>query len=155
ITPRLVYGQATLGNFFYALGGATPTIVPLCERLRIDMPFRLLPLDPVPPLLAAPDTVVAVAGNELQFTVSANDLGSGIPLSITATNLPPGATFNTVAGSNNSVRGTLRWTPTAADAGRTFAVSFTASDGQLSDVKVVNIRVVTARPLAAVNAADF
>jgi len=155
LTPRSVYGQATVGNFFYALGGATPTIVPLCERLRLDAPFTLLPFNPVAPALAVPAAQVAVAGIETRFTVSANDLGSGAPISITASDLPPGASFVTSAETNNSVRGAFRWTPTAADTGKTFAVSFTVNDGSLSDTKVVNIRVVEASRLAAVNSADY
>src|SRR5262249_20396084 len=54
-----------------------------------------------------------------------------------------------------STVGTFRWTPSPADTGQTFSVQFTASDGQLSDVKNVIIRVVTAGSLAAVNAADY
>ena len=155
LTPRFVYGQAIAGTFFYALGGATPTIGPFCERLRLDVPFNLTPFNTSAPVLAVPETVVAIAGNETQFEVLANDISGNTALSLTAAGLPPAARFETVVSSNNSLRGKFRWTPAAGDAGRTFTVTFTASDGLASDTKLVNVRVVTAKPMAAVNSADF
>jgi uncharacterized protein (TIGR03437 family) len=153
-SPRNNLGGTTFGNFFYAIGSNNSATGVVTERFRLEAvtPLRL---NPVPPVLYAPDTHIAIAGLETEFTLTANDLGSGFPLNITATGLPPGATLTTSAATNNATRGTFRWTPASGDTGRTFAVTFTASDGNLSDTKVVNIRVVTARPLTAVNAADF
>ncbi len=153
-TPRAISGGATLGGFFYAVGGATPTVSNRAtERMRLDL-LTPIPLDQAP-VLAVPAAQIAVANHEIKFAVSSNDLGSGVPLTITASGLPAGASFTTANVTNNSVRGAFCWTPSTADTGRTFDVIFIASDGQLSDTKAVSIRVVTASPLAAVNAADF
>ncbi|MGH9848894.1 MAG: kelch repeat-containing protein, partial [Blastocatellia bacterium] len=159
--PRTIAGSATVGNFFYVAGGASPTgtggllVSPVTERTRTDTLISPIPLNPVPPALAVPATQIAVAGVEVKFNVTANDLGSGAPISLTASNLPPGANFITTADTNNSVRGAFRWTPGAGDTGRTFTVSFTAGDGSLSETKQVTIRVVEASRLTAVNSADF
>jgi uncharacterized protein (TIGR03437 family) len=159
--PRALAGGATVGNFFYVVGGAAPVggnvlqLSPVTERTRTDTPISPIPLNPVPPALAVPAAQIAVAGVEVKFNVTANDLGSGAPLSLTARNLPPGANFTTTADTNNSVRGAFRWTPAAGDVGRTFTVSFTAGDSSLSETKQVTIRVVEASRLTAVNSADF
>ncbi|MEP7339673.1 MAG: M36 family metallopeptidase [Acidobacteriota bacterium] len=159
-TPRALANGAVVGNLFYVVGGAVPLGANLVinatnERTRIDLPITVIPLNPTATALAVPATQIAVAGIETRFGVTANDLGSGVPITLTARDLPPGAAFNTSAETNNSVRGAFHWTPSAADTGKTFAVSFTASDGQFSDTKLVNIRVVEAGGLAAVNSADF
>ncbi len=153
-TPRSRMGGAVLGGSFYAVGGSTPnTSNRAVERTRTDN-ITVIPFDQAP-ALAVPPAQIAVANTELKFTVSANDLGSGIPITITAAGLPPGASFTTTNATNNSVRGTFRWTPSPADKDRTFSILFTASDGQLSETRVVKVRVVEAGPLAAVNAADY
>ena len=77
------------------------------------------------------------------------------PLTLTASDLPAGASFNQEIATINNARGVLRWTPTAADAGRTFTLKFQASDGGLSDTKNVLVNVVTAAPMAIVNAAHY
>jgi uncharacterized protein (TIGR03437 family) len=152
-TPRTTVGGATVGNFFYVYGSNTAATAVANERLRID-PLTLVPVD-IPPSLAVPVAQIAVPNVEVKFNVRANDLGSGVPLSLTASGLPSGANFNTTPETNNSVRGTFRWTPAAADVNKTFTVSFTASDGQLSETKRVGLRVVEASRLAAVNGADY
>ncbi|MDX2032822.1 MAG: M36 family metallopeptidase [Blastocatellia bacterium] len=153
-TPRALAGGATVGDFFYAVSGATPTTsVRSHERTRVNgiapIPFNL------PPALAVPADLVAVAGTELRFNVIANDLGSGTPLAITATGLPSGAAFTTETVTNNSARGAFRWTPSASDVGQKILVRFSVGDGQFNNTKTVSLRVVSASPLAAVNAADF
>ncbi|MGH9845233.1 MAG: IPT/TIG domain-containing protein, partial [Blastocatellia bacterium] len=153
-TRRALLNGAVAGDYFYAAGGATTTVaLRNTERTRINN-LSLVPLNQAP-VVAVPAAQVAVAGVELRFTVSANDLGSGAPIQIAAAGAPAGASFTTENAGNNSSRGTFRWTPAAANTGQTFNVTFTASDGQLSDAKSVVIRVVSANPLAAVNSADF
>lgn len=152
--PRALAGGATAGDFFYAVAGATPTVsVRSSERTRVNgvAPIQLNQA----PVLAVPADQVAVAGAELRFNVFANDLGSGTPLAITASGLPSGANFTTEAITNNSARGAFRWTPGAADIGQKILLRFSVGDGQFSDSKAVSLRVVSASPLAAVNAADF
>jgi uncharacterized protein (TIGR03437 family) len=152
--PRNNLAGTTLGAFFYVAGSNSSVTGVITERYRLDS-FTPLRLNPVPPVLYAPTTHVTIAGLETQFEVLANDLGSGIPLSINASGLPQGATFTTLHTTHNAVRGVFRWTPAGNEAGRTVTLNFTASDGNLSDTKIVTLRVVAARPLAAVNAADF
>ena len=153
-TPRLLLGGARAGNFFYAYGSNSSISAMLNERIRADT-LTPIPLDIAAPVVFAPTNLVAVPANELRFTVTVTDLASGVPVMLTASGLPGGANFETRTATNNSVSGVFRWTPAAADAGKTFTAAFTATDGQLSDTKAVTISVVNASPLAAVNSADF
>ena len=145
------------GNYFYVIGGGTGTTTqPVASSFneRLQLPLNLSALG-APPSLAVPVNQLAVAGNELKFTVTANELNALAPLTLTASDLPAGASFNQEISTINNARGVLRWTPTAADAGRTFTLKFQASDGGLSDTKNVLVNVVTAAPLAIVNAAHY
>lgn len=152
--PRTLMGGAVVGDYFYAVGGATPsTSNRTVERIKMNT-ITALPLNQAP-VLAVPGNTIAVANNEVRFVVQALDLGSSAPITISATGLPNSATFTTETITNNATRGTFRWTPSAADNGQAFNLTFTASDGQLNDVKTVNLRVVTAGAVTAVNAADF
>jgi uncharacterized protein (TIGR03437 family) len=124
------------------------------ERFRADGFTIISPNQP--PLVTVPVTQqIALPGRELSFVVSAQDLGSGVPVAITVEGLPDGATFSSVNDTNNSARGTFRWTPAAGDVGRNVSITFTATDGALTDVKAVQVSVVQASQVAAVNAADF
>jgi len=154
LTPRSYLAGALVGGVFYAVGGSTQALSSVAtERARLD---GVLPISlGQPPVLAVPAAQIAIAGTELTFSVAANDLGSGVPITITAEGLPQGAGFTATNSTNNSARGMFRWTPTAEDAGKSFTVTFTASDGQLSDIKSVSMRVVEATPLALVSAASY
>jgi hypothetical protein len=57
------------------------------------------------PVLSLPGTELAAFGKPLAFTFSATDPG-GLPLNLSAANLPPGATFNPATGG-------FLWTPQA------------------------------------------
>ncbi len=57
------------------------------------------------PVLSLPGTELAAFGKPLAFTVSATDPG-GLPLTLAAANLPPGASFNPATGG-------FLWTPQA------------------------------------------
>jgi uncharacterized protein (TIGR03437 family) len=152
---RTFFNGAALGGFLHAVGGSTGTgALTTHERFKLDG-FTLLNPNQPPLVVVPPTQQIAIADRELKFTVSAQDLGSGSPITITADGLPNGAVFNVVNDTNNSARGEFRWTPAASDVGRILTVNFTATDGSLNDVKSVIIRVVQASPLAAVNAADF
>jgi uncharacterized protein (TIGR03437 family) len=105
-----------------------------------------------PPILTVPATQVGAANTEIKFKVSAGDLGSGMPLSITAEGLPARARFTTNVINNNRTEGTFKWTPTAADIGSSFNLAFTASDGRSSDTRVVTVRVVECSALTLANA---
>ncbi|HWQ31572.1 MAG TPA: M36 family metallopeptidase [Blastocatellia bacterium] len=162
-TPRSWLGGAALAGFFYAIGGFTVSPTNVGARLLISQRQneRLLidGITPVSfdqaPVLAVPEEQTAVAESEISFSVLANDLGSNVPLALTAADLPAGANFKTTVSTSNSVRGTFRWQPSASEAGRTFTIAFTASDGQLSETKLVRVRVVEGTKATAVNAADY
>ncbi|MCQ1535233.1 DNRLRE domain-containing protein [Methanosarcina sp. KYL-1] len=72
-------------------------------------------------------------GSTLTFTVKATD-ADGDSLTYSASNLPVGANLNSESGS-------FTWTPTEGQAG-TYKVTFTTSDGKLSDSKEATITVV-------------
>lgn len=154
-TARARGAAVTLGNVVYTIGGASGT-ASISTHERLALTGIALTNINQPPLVAIPAAQqIAIAGQELKFNVTAQDLGSSVPVTITAEGLPEGASFTFINETNNSARGLFRWTPSAADTGRSFTVNFTAGDGQLTDVKTVVISVVTASPLAAVNAANF
>ena len=79
----------------------------------------------------------AVAFVNLSFTVTASDADDTNDDNVTLSmgpGLPPGATFNSATGQ-------FSWTPTDADGG-SYSVTFTASDGLLSDSEEIDINVV-------------
>ncbi len=157
---RTQAASAVLNGKLYALGGAV-----LSDDGRayvISNKVEALPINPLvpvapdqPPVLAVPSDVVALVGNLMTFQVTANDLGSGVALTLNAQGLPAAADFLVNHETNNSTRGTVRWTPTAADAGKMWRVTFTVSDGQLVDARTTVLRVVAAESLAVVNAASY
>lgn len=156
--PRTQFGGAVVNGYFYAVGGTMTgsgfTSSASVERLRV-VPFTPGDGNLQPPALGVPAAPVAVAGNELSFEVIANDLNASRPVTLTAAGLPGGAGFTPANAGNNSARGVFKWTPASGDTGHAFTVNFTADNGQNSDTRAVTIRVVTASPLAVVNAANY
>ncbi len=157
---RTQMASVTLNGKLYAMGGAVLSddgkayvISPTVETLNVN--HTTLTTPDQPPALAAPTSAVALINNESTFVVTANDLGSGVRLDLKAEGLPATAEFNLTHETNNSTRGTFRWTPTAADAGKTWRITFTVSDGQLEDARTTTLRVVAAESLAVVNAASY
>ncbi|HKC86985.1 MAG TPA: M36 family metallopeptidase [Blastocatellia bacterium] len=155
-SARTSASGAVHNGFLYAVGGSItgPNSVADNERFKLDG-FTLINPNQPPVVVIPTGQQIAIPNQELKFTVSAQDLGSGAPITISAEGLPNGAVFNTANDTNNSARGEFRWTPQPSDVGRGITVDFTASDGMLTDVKSVVIRVVSAGVLTPVNAADF
>jgi uncharacterized delta-60 repeat protein len=85
-----------------------------------------------PPELAPVGNKWVNEGQLLAFTISSTD-PDGDPLTYSATGLPPGATFNASAG-------TFSWTPRYDQAG-SYNVTFTVSDGSLTDSETISISV--------------
>jgi len=98
-------------------------------------------------MIEPPDTVVNYPpalnpiGNQsvleeqpLTFGVSATDANAD-PISLSASPLPVGATFNSAGGTGN-----FSWTPTISQSG-SYIVKFYASDGVLSDTETILINV--------------
>jgi uncharacterized protein (TIGR03437 family) len=159
-TPRTQSAGAVVSGAFYTLGGAavqgsfvTLNTAPTVERMRVDG-FNAIS-STAPPVLTVPAAQTATAGRELRFSVSASDLNSAVPLTITAQGLPDRASFTTTAITSNSTRGEFSWTPSSEDTGKKLMLTFTASDESLCDVRSVMINVVATSPLAVVSAASY
>ena len=157
---RTQLSSVTLNGKLYAMGGAVLSddgkayvISPTVETLNVNNTTLTTPDQP--PVLAAPTSALALVGTETQFEVIANDLGSGVALSLKAEGLPASANFSLSNETNNSTRGTFRWTPKPEDAGKTWTLIFTTSDGQLIDSRTTRLRAVLADSLAIVNAASY
>ncbi len=98
------------------------------------------------PVLAAIGNKSVTVSNALNFTVSAADADSD-PIVLSASNLPPGAVFNTVTNAG-SVSNTFNWTG-AAPTG-TYTATFYAHDGTTNDLETITI-TVTNGPVIPVN----
>jgi hypothetical protein len=93
---------------------------------------------PKAPVLRDMDDVIAVEGDRVSFTVQAVD-PDGTILSLSAAPLPVGAAFS----DHGDGHGVFHWTPSIGQAG-SYKITFTASDGVLTDKKRVNF---TIRPI--------
>ena len=148
VIPLPLNGSGVIGGFFYTLAGGS-----LNERFRLPIAPLEFSFRNRPPILTVPATQVGTANTQIKFKVTASDLGSGVPLSITAEGMPAGARFTTTVITNNRTEGTFKWTPKDSDTGSSFDLAFTASDGHLSDTRVVTVRVVKCSELTLANAA--
>jgi subtilisin-like proprotein convertase family protein len=92
-----------------------------------------------PPVFAgiAPQTVVV--GRPLNFAVTATDAVDGDPITMTASNLPPGATFNSTGGA-----GSFNWS--AAQPAGSYSPTFYAADVDGTNSITVPITVQTNQP---------
>jgi hypothetical protein len=88
-----------------------------------------------PPVLNFIPDQAGVEGQELIFTVEANDPDGTIP-ALSATPLPAGATFT----DHGDGTGTFVWTPAVGQAG-VYSITFEASDGELTDTQQVSLTV--------------
>lgn len=84
------------------------------------------------PVLSVPVTQAAQEAHTFNMTISAIDPDNDV-LTFTATNLPSGAAFNAATK-------TLSWYPTCVQEG-VYTISFTVSDGNLSDTRSTTITV--------------
>ena len=108
-----------------------------------------------PPSLSAPSTLIGFVGKEIIANVSANNFGASAAMTLTASGIPERAEFMTTPISNSKINGSLKWTPNPADVGKQFTVNFSVTNGQFTDTKAVNLRVVKAASIAVVNAANY
>ena len=91
-----------------------------------------------PPVLADVAPVVVIAGQAVGINMHASDEDGTVP-ELSATNLPSGAQFS---DGQNGI-GFFSWTPSSNQVD-SYSVSFTASDGELTDTKSVEITVMAA-----------
>ncbi len=76
-----------------------------------------------PPEISCPDNAAVEVGANIQRTVTATDPDAGDEVTISAENLPTGATF---------LNGVFNWTPTCDQDGQ-FTITFIADDGEATD----------------------
>ncbi|MBI3996332.1 MAG: S8 family serine peptidase [Candidatus Omnitrophica bacterium] len=87
-----------------------------------------------PPVLQPIGNQTVVAGQLLSFTVTASD-PDGDALTLSATNLPAGSSFDPSTGL-------FSWTPSSSQAGTYPGVHFEVSDGQFTDAEDMTILVL-------------
>lgn len=109
------------------------------EKLLIDdVQVLLLPAGDQPPVVMAPASVVALAGQPLSITVRAAD-PDGQPLTSITANLgalPPGNDAGWAPAADGG-GGTLTWTPRAADIGPVpYTITITAANGLSTTVPI-------------------
>lgn len=90
---------------------------------------------PQPPVIQFMQDVVTFEGGNVGFLVRATDPNNTLP-TITPSQLPAGASFNPSAVN----QGVFNWTPAVGQAGK-YVVTFTATDGELTAERSVNIIV--------------
>jgi YD repeat-containing protein len=143
LTPLAVYGQAQFSWTPTAADAGTKTItfrvtdsgngVPanaLFAEQTIDIVVRAANSAPV---LAPVANRQVAEGNLLQIQLQASD-PDGDALTYSASNLPPGATFDAQTGL-------LKWTPNLFQAGLYSGIVFTVSDGNKSASETISISV--------------
>jgi hypothetical protein len=103
------------------------------------LPFQPSPPPPAPnaPTVSAPVSADLEDGGSLTFTVSAFDIDGDAIASLTASNLPSGATFTPGVGNTT---GTFTWVPPSPIQPGDFVVTFTASNA-LSGSKQTTIHL--------------
>jgi FlgD Ig-like domain/Bacterial Ig domain/Putative Ig domain len=108
------------------------------------VPITISGTGDAPPVVTAPAAQTVTIGSTLAFNVTASDPNGDPISSLTASNLPPGASL--VPNLNNTV-GAFSWTPTAGQGG-TYFVQFLATSNMLTSVATTAISV-TGEELAA------
>jgi hypothetical protein len=113
-------GQTRLTFRVYAAPRATPGSASLTVQFGATAVSTAIFVTPASgPILSIPDDVYAVFGKPVSFTVSALD-PAGLPVVLSASGLPPGATFN--PGS-----GVFSWVPAQSQVG-SFPVGLKATN---------------------------
>jgi hypothetical protein len=93
-----------------------------------------------PPTLSLPGPQTVTAGSTIRFSVNATDASKTVTL--TASNLPAGATFSSTQSFAGGASSIFSWTPSDAQASGDYSVTFTAKDTQgVSTVSHVTIHV--------------
>ena len=151
---------AIINSKLYVAGGATlpansPSFVVSDGVESIDIKAVAIRNIDAPPSLSAPSTLIGFVGKEIIANVSANNFGASTAMTLTASELPERAEFRTTPISNNKVNGSLKWTPNPIDVGKQFTVNFSVTNGQFTDTKAMNLRVVNAASIVTVNAANY
>jgi PKD repeat protein len=117
-TVSHVYSQSGTYTVKLVVVDASSITVAVQNVLNIGTASTALTLVTVP----GPET--APLGSMLSFTVNASNPSGQGPISISATNLPPGASFTSTSG--NPATGTFSWTPARSVQPGSYTVTFNA-----------------------------
>ncbi len=131
-TPSEGQGPANYLVTFVATDDGAP---PLSDEATVAIHVNEANL---PPSLHVPWRETVTEPQSLNFTVSASD--PDLPpdtLTLSAVSIPSGAAFN-------SATGRFTWTPTLVQATGNYTLTFSVSDGQLTDTKSVVVLVSAA-----------
>ncbi|HJZ67002.1 MAG TPA: choice-of-anchor P family protein, partial [Blastocatellia bacterium] len=87
-----------------------------------------------PPTLNLPGPQVVQVGANLTFSVSASDQDSGDTVTLSASNIPSGASVTPNPSTGNPANAQVSFTPTSSQAGQTFTINFGAIDNHGASV---------------------
>jgi Putative Ig domain. len=118
----------------YSQAGTHSVVFEVSDGIYADTELVRIVVNNVnrPPVLSAIGDKTVVEGSQLSFTISGSDPDSD-SLTYSASGVPSGASFS------ESTREFI-WTPTFDDSGN-YEVTFTVSDGSLSDSETITISV--------------
>jgi len=133
-----------------AVGSYTAVVTGTSGSLTRTISVTITVGTQVSPVLTAPSSESLAQISTLIFTVTGTDSSVPTPnLTLSANQLPSGASFTTVQGTS-PVSSTFRWTPSTADAPGTYTVSFTVTDGVASTQVYVVVTLVAAYVLPVI-----
>src|SRR6266699_3170249 len=142
-TSTLTISPRTVGSYTVVVTGTSGSLTRTVS-LTVTVGTQ------VSPILTAPSSESVAQTSTLTFTVTGTESSVPTPnLTLSANQLPSGASFTTVQGTS-PVSSTFRWTPSTADAPGTYTVSFTVTDGVSSAQVYVIITVVAAYVLPVI-----
>ena len=99
-----------------------------------------------PPTFTSPGDKIVDEGSDLSFTLEASDQDAGQTLTYSATGLPAGATLDPETGA-------FSWTPTEAQGGQVYTLTFTVNDGnsggETSHTITITVNKVNSAPVLA------
>ncbi|HVH14815.1 MAG TPA: PKD domain-containing protein [Candidatus Angelobacter sp.] len=115
---------ATVSHVYSHSGTCTVKLVVIDASSITVAVQSILKISAVSTLVTVPGPETAPLGSILSFTVNASIPSGQGPISISATNLPPGASFTSTSG--NPATGTFSWTPARSVQPGLYTVTFNA-----------------------------
>ncbi len=132
-TPTEAQAGTYVINFTVADNGAPPLSATKAVTVTINPTTTAINF-------TAPNEVTVAENQLINFNVSAAGGTIGQNWSLSAGNLPTGATFPTASGSGDTITQAFNWTPGFTQAG-TYDVTFTATRGSATASRTVRVNV--------------